>query len=156
MQKQTVARLLLEFTWWIITALIVWAVLSPINKAMYVWPFQTWNIIFVVALVTFTRYIFLLEHTLIARQQILKIVLLLLMFPVTFMLTNGVSDFMTYIEEHTWDPMTGHLPALEKLETEQYIWNEMLFFGVGSILSAPAFAIRMMLSIWRTRNRDSV
>ena len=156
MQKQQGVRILLEFTWWIITAVVVWAVLAPINKAMYEWPFCTWNIIFIVALVTFTRYIFLLEHTFLAKQQILKIVLLLLMFPATFMFINGISDFMVFIEEKTWDPMTGHLPASEKLSTEQYIWNEMLFFGVGSVVTAPIFAVRMMLSIWRTRNRGTV
>jgi hypothetical protein len=156
MQKQNVVRLLLELTWWVITAVVVWAVLAPIDKAIFVWPFRTWNIIYIVALITFARYIFVLEHTFLANQQIVKIVLLLLMFPATFLFINGVSDFMSYIEQKTWDPLTGHLPALEKLATERYIWNEMLFFGVGSILSAPVFAVRMMLSIWRTRNRGTV
>jgi|JI6StandDraft_1071083.scaffolds.fasta_scaffold358003_2 hypothetical protein len=156
MQKDTVVRLMLELTWWVITALVVWALLTPIDKAMFVWPFRTWNIIFIITVVTLGRYIFLLEHTFLAQRQILKIVLLLLMFPATFMFINGVSDFMGFIEEKTWEPLTGHLPAVEKLRIEKYIWNEMLFFGVGSILTAPIFAIRMMLSIWRTKNRGTV
>jgi hypothetical protein len=156
MEKQNAVRLSLEFTWWIITAVVVWAVLSPIDNAMYLWPFRNWNIIFIVSVVTFARYIFLLKYTFLAKQQIAKIVLLLLMFPATFMYINGISDFMTFIEEKTWDPLTGHLPAIEKMSTERYIWNEMLFFGVGSVLSAPIFAVRMMLSIWRTRNRGTV
>ncbi len=156
MQKQTIVRILLELTWWVITAVVVWAVLSPINKAMYVWPFRITNIVFIVAMVTFARHIFLLEHTFFAKNQIAKIALLLLMFPVTFMLIDNVSGFMVYIEDNTWEPLTGHLPAAEKRSTEKYIWNEMLFFGIGSILSAPIFAGRMMLSIWRTRNRGTV
>ena len=156
MQQQNVVRLLLELTWWVITAVVVWAVLAPIDKAMYWWPFRTWNIIFIISLVTLTRHVFLLEHTFLAKQQVWKIALLLLMFPATFMFINGVSDFMGFIEEKTWDPMTGHLPALEKLSIEKYIWNEMMFFGVGSILTAPIFAARMMQSIWRTRNRGTV
>ena len=67
MQKQTKVSLLLELTWWLITAVVVWAVLSPIDNAMYWWPFRTWNIIFIVAVVTFLRYIFLLEHTFLAK-----------------------------------------------------------------------------------------
>jgi hypothetical protein len=156
MEKQTLARLFLEITWWAITLLLVWAILSPIDKAMYVWPFRTWNIIFVVALITFTRYIFFLKHSFLTNQQVLKIVLLLLMFPVTFMLVNGLSDFMTYIDKNGWEKLTGHLPIPGRHETEKYIWNEMLFFGVGSVIAAPAFAARMMLSIWRTRNRGTV
>jgi len=156
MQKQLIVRILLELTWWVITAVVVWAVLSPINKAMYVWPFQTTNILFIVAMVTFARHIFLLQHTFLAENQIVKIVMLLLMFPATFLLVDGVSAFMVYIENNTWEPLTGHLPAAEKMATETYIWNEMLFFGIGSVLSAPIFAGRMMLSIWRTRNRGTV
>lgn len=154
--KQTLVRLLLELTWWAITALIVWAVLTPIYKDMYVWPFRNWNIAYIVVLVTLTRYIFLLEQTFLARRQILKIVLLLLMFPLTFILINGLNDFMTYIDEHGWDTLTGHLPLEQKEGTEQYLWTEMLFFGVGSVIAAPVFAGRMMLSIWRTRNRNTV
>ncbi len=156
MEKQNAVRLALEVTWWVITAVVVWAVLTPINNAMYLWPFRTWNIIFIVSVVTFVRLIFFLKYTFLAKWQIVKIILLLLMFPATFMYINGISDFMTYIEEKTWDPLTGHLSSIEKLSTEQYIWHEMLFFGVGSVLSAPAFAVRMMLSIWRTRNRGTV
>lgn len=156
MQKQQSVRILLEITWWIITGVVVWAVLKPINEAMYEWPFCNWNIIFIVSLITLARYIFLLEQTFLAKRQVLKIVLLLLMFPATFMFINGISDFMVYIEEKTWDPMTGHLPAGQKLSAEQYIWSEMLFFGVGSVITAPLFAVRMMLSIWRTRNRGTV
>jgi hypothetical protein len=156
MQKQQVVRLTLELIWWVITALIVWGVLMPIYNATSVWPFHTWNVIFIVTLVTFTRYIFMLEHTFVAHRQILKIALLLLMFPVCFMLINGVSDFMTYIDEQTWDGFTGHLPPGEKRSLEDYIWNEMLFFGVGSVIAAPVFAGRMMMSIWRLRNRGTV
>lgn len=156
MQKQTVVRILLELTWWVITFVVVWAVLAPIDKAMYIWPFRTWNIVFVVALVTFTRHIFLLEHTFLANHQVTKIVFLLLMFPATFMLISGVMGFMGYIEDNTWEGLTGHLPMVEKLAIEKYIWTEMLFFGIGSAFAAPVFAGRMMLSIWRTRNRGTV
>lgn len=156
MNKSNLLKIVLELTWWVITALAVWAVLRPIHQAMHIWPFQTWNIVYVVALFTLTRYIFLLPYTFIARQQVLKIVLLLLMFPLTFKFIEGVNSFLTYIEEKTWEPLTGHLPPAQQGPIENYIWGEMLFFGVGSIIAAPVFAGRMMLSIWRTRNRGTV
>lgn len=152
MKNRTLVLVLLEALWWVITFVVVWAVLSKIDKAIYVWPFRGKNILFIVTFITLTRYIFLLKHTFLAKPQILKIALLLLMFPVTFMLINYVVDFMTYIEEQTWDPITGHLPAFEKMELEQFLWKEMLFFGIGSVIAAPTFAARMMMSIWRTRN----
>lgn len=156
MDRSNQIKILLEFLWWGITALVVWMVLRPIYQAMYVWPFLWTNILFVVTLFTLTRYIFLLHHTFINKQQVLKIVLLLLMFPFTFLLIERVNEFMGFIEEQTWEPLTGHLPPAQQPAIEHYIWGEMLFFGVGSFIAAPAFAIRMMLSIWRTRNRGTV
>ena len=156
MDKRTSLTLSLEIIWWVITALVVVATQYPIHKAMYVWPFAGWNIIFVVTLITLARYIFLLEHTFIARRQVLKVVLLMLMFPITFVLINGLNQFLTFIEEKTWEPLTGHLPVADRRSIENYIWSEMLFFGAGSCIAAPAFAARMMLSIWRTRNRGTV
>lgn len=152
MNKKNLALLALEIVWWLFTGIIVWAILSKIDKAMYVWPFRTLNIIFIVTLITLTRYTFLVGHTFLAKQQILKIVLLLLMFPVTFLLIDKINGFMSYIEEQTWEPITGHLPPFEKMDMEHFIWNEMLFFGVGSIIAAPVFAVRMLISVWRTRN----
>lgn len=156
MEKRQSLILLLELLCWVATAIIVVAVLYPINKAMYVWPFRGWNIVFIVVLLTLTRYIFLMKHTFLAQQQVLKVVLILLMFPLTFAMVNGLNIFMTFIEEKTWDPLTGHLPALDKKAIENYIWGEMLFFGAGSMIAAPVFAGRLLLSIWRTHNRGTV
>lgn len=156
MNKTTALKIALELIWWVITAVVVWAVLRPIYKAMYVWPFVWTNVLFVVCLLTLTRYVFLLRHTLIAKQQVLKIALMLLMFPLGFVLVERINEFLTYIEERTWEPLIGHLPTSQQDAMEDYIWGEMLFFGVGSAIAAPAFAVRMMLSIWRTKNRGTV
>lgn len=156
MDKRQSLTLLLELLWWVVTAVIVALVLYPVHKAMYVWRFEWLNIIFIVTLVTFTRYIFLLKHTFLARLQVLKVALMLLLLPATFALINGVSGFMIFIEEYTWDPITGHLPPLQKRSIEQYMWVEMLFFGVGSFIAAPALAVRLFISVWRVRNRGTV
>ena len=155
MDKRASLILQLEIAWWVITAIAVWAVLYPVQKAMYIWPFRQWNIVFVVGLLTLTRYIFLLKHTFLAKKQALKVALILLMFPLTFTFVNGLNAFMTFIEENTWDPLTSHLPPLDKKAIENYIWGQMLFFGAGSIIAAPVFAGRLMLSVWRTHNRGT-
>ncbi|MCC7246119.1 MAG: hypothetical protein IT269_10590, partial [Saprospiraceae bacterium] len=100
--------------------------------------------------------IFLIQHTFIARQQEIKVGLIVLMFPLIFYLIGSVNEFMVYIEEKTWEPLTGHLPVQDRSAVEQYIWREMLFFGVGSIIAIPFFMGRLMLSVWRLRNRGTV
>lgn len=141
--------------WWILTAVVVYVVLYPIHKAMYVWPFQGWNIAFIIVLLTFSRYIFLMKHTFLAQRQTLKVVFILLMFPLTFAMINGLNIFLTYVEDNTWDTLTGHLPADEKRSIEEYLWNEMVFFGAGSVIVGPVIAVRLFLSVWRTHNRGT-
>jgi FlaA1/EpsC-like NDP-sugar epimerase len=156
MDKKISLQIWLELLWWVLTAVVVVAVLYPIHQAIHVWPFERTNIIFIVVLLTLTRYIFLLQHTFLARRQVLKVGLILLMFPVLFLFIGMVNEFMVFIEEQTWDPLTGHLPTAQRRGMESYIWNEMLFFGAGCLVAIPAFMVRMMLSVWRTRNRGTV
>jgi hypothetical protein len=63
--------LLLELVWWIATAVVIIAVLYPIHKSMRFWPFEQWNIAFIIIVITIARYIFLLKHTLLAKRQVL-------------------------------------------------------------------------------------
>lgn len=154
-QKQSLT-ILLEVIWWVATAMLAFAVLYPIRRTLPAWPFQGWNIAFIIVLVTFTRYIFLLQHTFLAKRQVLKVVVILLLFPFTFLLVGGLHEFMTFVEERTWDPLTGTLPPSEKRAMESYIWGVMIFFGAGSIVATPLLGGRLFLSIWRTRNRGTV
>jgi hypothetical protein len=156
MDKRVQNLILLEILWWIVTAIIVYAVLYPIYNAIYEWPFKGWNIAYVVCLVTLTRYIFLLKHTFLARRQEVKVVLILLMFPFTFVLIDGLNGFMRFASEVTFEDLTGHLPGRQKLDMDAYLWNEMIFFAVGSIIAAPVFAGRLFMSIWRQRNRGTI
>jgi hypothetical protein len=149
---QTALKWWLESIWWIITAVVIYAILVPVYKAMHVWPFLVWNIIFIATLVTMTRHIFLLPYTFLARKQVLKIAIILALFPITFALVNGLNIFLSYVEENTWETLTGHLPADQKRAIESYLWTEMIFFGIGSVIAAPALAVRLFISIWKQHN----
>jgi hypothetical protein len=156
MEQRQRLSLLLELIWWIVTAVVVLAVLYPIHRAMYVWPYQTWNIVFIVVFITFSRYIFQLRHTFLARRQILKIAIILACFPLAFTLISGFNSFLSYIGDRTWEPLTGHLPLAQREPIQDYIWGEMVFFGVGSIIVIPILAVRLFVSIWTLHNRGVV
>ena len=145
--------LLIELLWWAITGVVVFAVLWPIWYAGVKWPFQGWNIVFIVALMTFARHIFLLQYTFIARKQVLKGALIIAMVPLAFICIAQMNSFMVFVEERTWDVLTGALPLKKKTALESYMWNEMLFFSVGTLISIPVLAARLFLSIWKQHNR---
>jgi hypothetical protein len=148
--------LAIEGIWWLITAVVAAAVIWPARELGNNWPFYTTNVIFVVTLITLARHIFLLPFSLIGRRQVLKIALILAMFPITFWLVSLLQGFMAGVDERGWETFTGHLPLGEQQPMNSYLWNEMLFFGAGSVLSAPLFAVRLFMSVWRFRNRGQV
>jgi hypothetical protein len=152
--QQLILRL--ELVWWVATAVLVFAVLYPIHQTLKIWPFLTWNIIYIVALVTLTRYIFQLEHTFLAKRQILKAMLIIVLLPITFSFISGLNGFLSWIEENTWEPITGDLPFKKQQSIQSYAWNQMIFFAAGSIIAAIVFAVRLFISIWRTHNRGTV
>jgi hypothetical protein len=144
---------MLELLWWVVTLVIIFAVSFPIVKHLGYWKYLGLNIFFIVTLITLTRYIFLIEHTFIAQRQRLKVGLILFMFPFAFTVIHFLNKFMNYIEEHSWEPITGQLPINIKAPLENYMWGEMLFFGVGSVMVCAAFAVKMFKSVWMLHNR---
>lgn len=144
--------LYMELLWWLITGVVIVAVLYPIWHAGLYWPFQTWNMVTIAAVITFTRHIFLLKYTLIARRQILKAAIIIAMVPITFACISYLNEFMVFVEEKTWEPITGHLPLKQKTSIEAYMWNELLFFSVGTLVCIPLLGARLFMSIWKQYN----
>ena len=149
-------KLWLEAIWWIFTLFVAVLILIPIYGKTRSYPFFTINVIFIVAFITLTRYIFFLRYTFIARQQIIKTILVFLSIPLIFNLINNLNYFVTYLDENSFDPFLGHLPYDGRGSVETYIRTEMLLFGTGSIISAFLFPFRMIHSIWRIRNRGEL
>lgn len=156
MQKDNRLVVTLELVFWLVTALIVGGVLYPIYRVAPDYPFWFRNILFIVLTVTFTRYIFLLKHTWLAYLTWIKVVFILAAIPLTFFLIDGINDFQTYLDENTFDSFLGHLPLDRREAMTRYIRSEMIFFGTGAVIGGLAFALRMVMSLWRNRNRGTV
>lgn len=146
----------LELIWWIITLLVIVAVLFPIYSSLPTYLFGWLNIIYIVTFITVSRYIFLLQHTFLAHIEYLKVILIFLCLPAIFLLSQELNLFQTYIDKEGVDALVGDLPFGQRNAMISYIRNEMFFFGIGSIVSCVLFPIRLLLSIWRVRNRGTV
>lgn len=149
----------LELVWWLITGIIVVGVLYPIVSSVGNYEYLVPNIVFIVVFVTAIRHIFFLKHSLIAKNNILKIVLIIACIPVLAYLVQYLNTFQTFLDNldnKTWDAFFGNMEHQKQLKMHKYIRTEMLFFGTGAIISTIIFPIRMVLSIWRQRNRGTV
>lgn len=156
-QEGTSKKVMLEIIWWIVTGIIVSLILIPIFTGIgYKYEFYTPNIFFIVIFVTYTRYIFLLRHTLIADSQWTKLVLVFLSIPLLFYAVDALYNFQDFVDQDNHITMLNHLDPEKAREVSNYFKYQFLFFGTGGIMVLLLMPIRMIVSIWRKLNRGTV
>jgi len=156
MKNLTHQKLKVEALWWIFTFVLAISVLVPIWLKAPRFPFFFQNTILIACFVTFTRYIFLLPITLIARQKWIKVFIIAVAAILFFVMTTALSDFHNFLEEEGLQTLVGHLHVKQQARMMDYMKSEMIFFGVGSIISGVILPFRMVISLWRVRNRGTV
>jgi hypothetical protein len=132
--------------------LVCLGVFFPIWSVTNSYPFYGTNAIFIATFILGVRYIFGLNYSFIAKKQEWKIGIMLLMVPVVFLLISCMTEFMAWVEDKSFTQVTGHLPDADRVWTEKFIWAEMEFFGIGSILTCLILPVRMFMSVWKQRN----
>lgn len=156
MPSKSELYLRLELVWWLFTALATILFLYPIYSKLTGFPFYWINGLYIVSAITLTRYIFLLPYTFLAHRQILKIAVVFVSIPYVFYLFEGIHIFNEYVDFDRLHAMVSGLPVEEQEGMLNYIKNEMLLFGVASVVSAVIFPFRMIISVWRVRNKGKV
>jgi len=146
----------MEILWWVFTAVVAVAVLFPIIKNVDDYPFYFSNIIFIVVFITFARYFFLLKHTFLAQRKVLKVIIFFLCIPLVFYLIQEVNALRGYLDENGIDALVKNLPYENHLSFAKYIKNQYNFFGSAAIIVTVLLPLRLVLSIWRNRNRGTV
>ncbi|MEP6646523.1 MAG: hypothetical protein ABJC12_05505 [Saprospiraceae bacterium] len=149
-------KLYVELIWWFFTILLAVVVLLPIWINAPGFPFFIQNSILIAAFVTFTRYIFLLPMTLIARQKWIKVFIIGVAAIMFFILTTSLSDFRNFIDEEGLQTLVDPLNVNAQTRMMEYMKSEMIFFGVGAIIAGIVLPFRMLISLWRVRNRGTV
>ena len=147
----------IEALWWVITAVIVALLMAPIftNLGMH-YPFYAANIAFIVIFITFTRYIFLLRYTFFSHITWIKAVLVFLPIPIFFYFMDSLYDFQRFLDEEGLISLMGSLALDSQYSLAKYIRYQKLFFGTGAMITIVMLPIRMIVSVWRVRNRGTV
>lgn len=142
----------LELIWWLITLIAAVLLLFPIVNRLPGYRFLGVNLLFIIAFITFTRYIFLLRYTFLPPYQRLKVGLALLCIPIVFLLVQELNRFQVFLDEEGYEALVGTLPRSEQIPMVEYIRSEMLLFGIGSVIAAVVLALRLIVSVWRRHN----
>lgn len=149
-------KAVLEILWWFFTGLVVIIVLYPIWEKVPKYPFFLQNTFFIIALITFSRYIFLLPITLIARLKWIKVFIIAVAVLFFFIMSTALGDFRNFLDEKGLQTLVSHLHVTEQTRMIHYMKNQMIFFGVGSIIAGIILPMRMIMSLWRMRNKGTV
>ncbi|MEM8908949.1 MAG: hypothetical protein AAGD05_13975 [Bacteroidota bacterium] len=156
MDEKVALSIRLELFWWVFTLVVAFGVLYPILRTVSHYPFLLTNLVYIFVFITFTRYVFLLQHTFLAHKQVLKAIVIALSIPLIFYLISELNFFQTYLDEQGLEGFMGDIPYENRASIGSFIRNEMMLFGVGSIIIAIIFPFRMLLSLWRWKNRGTV
>ena len=156
MDQQRRLLLITELIWLIIAAVVTAAVLYPILQKFPTYPFWVSNAVAIVAFLYATRYTFMLRHTFIARQQLVKIGLIFLCIPLLFYLANSVNEVQTYIDEEMFRHALLRLTEREQDRIIGYVRTEFIFFGTAALIATASLMVRLIISLWRTHNKGTV
>jgi hypothetical protein len=119
-------------------------------------PFSFQNILLIVFFITFTRYIFFLPLTLIARAKWIKVAIILSAVLFLFITATAMIDFRNFMDERGLQTLVENLDVQLQTRRINYIKHEMIFFGVGSLITGVLLPMRMVRSLWRMRNKGTV
>ncbi len=147
-------KILLEIIWWLITAVMVIIIMYPIWANFPAYKFNMINIISIVAFITFTRYTFFLKYTFLAPLQKAKIAFVLFTIAIVATLMTQIQSFNVWIDGGDPDILLQSVGKTDMREPLlNYIKSEYVFFVVAAIVSALFLSGRLLVSVWRLRNR---
>lgn len=152
MTRPATLKILFAAVWVLLTAIVMAAFSAPILWNDIDFPFWTSHLVFIGTFMMSVRYLFFLRHTFLASRQILKVALVFVCLWGGFLLVDALHDFRLYADETGLQTFMGHLPDSDYTSLHGFVMTEMIFFGVGSVISVFLLAIRLIISIWRWHN----
>ena len=148
-------KMIVEGIWWVFTLLVIVIAILPIWIHVPAFPFFGQNILLIVLFITFARYIFLLPFTFIARTKWIKVAVIASAVLFLFITSTALIDFRNFMDEGGLQALMSDLHVSDQSWLIWYIKREMIFFGVGSIICGILLPIRMIVSLWRMRNKGT-
>ncbi len=148
-------QLRLELLWWVFTFVLTALVLLPIYDRQIVFPFYTYNAVFVIAAVSLTRYLFLLNISWLRRRFVLQAALVFVLIPLLFFMGQGLNEFITYLDNEGPDHFVRHLPASYATAMNTYLRSEYFFFGVWAIVAGLLLPFRVFHHVWKHYKRPA-
>lgn len=147
----------IEIVFWIASLIIAALVMFPVHDQLQNnYPYYIVNYTFIFLFLTYTRYIFLLKYTPFSHALWIKMILIFASIPLFLWLIDDLYDFLEMLDIEGIEPMVRIDNLDEKYAMARYVKYQFIFFSVGGLMTIAMLPIRMIISIWRVRNKGTV
>ncbi len=146
----------LELIWWFATGIVILLLMLPIMKGTVDFGFYRLSILYIIAFVTFTRWIFLWKTHPLARSRAFRYIVLIACIPIFIYAIGGLNDFQIYLDDYGLNEFVKDQDLKSQRKLTKYVQNLIIFFGVGTVITAIALPLRMLISNWRQKNKGTV
>lgn len=123
-------------------------VLLPLYSTVPQFPFFLSNFIYVVAAITFTRYLFFLHLSWLRDRLLVQAAIIVVVFPLVFYMVQEFNAFITFFDEEGPDILVKTLERDLRRTIDGYMHAEFRFFGVWAVLAAAITPFRFIYNIW--------
>lgn len=138
-----------ELLWWIFTLVLTALVLLPIYDRQIDFPFYMYNAVAVIAAISLTRWLFLLNISWLRGRFILQAALVFILIPLLFFLGQGLNEFITYLDNNGPDYFVRNLPEQYAKAMNTYLRSEYFFFGIWAIVAGVLLPFRIFHHVWK-------
>lgn len=153
--KYLYTKIRLELLWWLFTILVVVIVYLPITLNQIDFPYQYHNWAFIILSITISRLIFQLRHSFLAHNLVLKMLFMFLSVVVFMQAYRGVSLLNIFNDENGYYHIFEHLPLEKRYRMAAYVNWQFFLFGIATMVASILFPFRLLISIFRVKNRGT-
>jgi hypothetical protein len=147
----------IECLFWLGSFLVALLIMLPIHDHLQQnYPYYLVNYIFIILFLTYTRYIFLLHYAPFSHTLWIKMILIFASIPLFLWLIDDLYDFLEMLDIEGIEPLVRIENLENKYNMAKYVKYQFIFFSVGCLITIAMLPIRMIVSIWRVRNKGTV
>jgi len=81
---------------------------------------------------------------------------MLICLPLFAYIVQSIHNFQSFIDENGIAALLPDLDFEEQGRMAEFIQTEYIFFGVGAIIAIIVLFFRLIISIWRFRNKGTI
>jgi hypothetical protein len=150
------SKWIVEILGWSIAIIIAAVLIYLLNSNLINYKFVKVNFLGIFFFFTFTRYILMLKYTPFSHNAWIKAILLFACIPLFFYFMDGMYEFLRMLDEQGIEPFVNSDNAEFRWNFAKFTKYQFLFFITGTMCMLFMLPVRMIVSIWRVRNKGTV